>query len=262
MSKKVSELTKELDITLQELKDYASKMGIEIKSAQSSVDDVDAARLSSTINLMRGNAADSKAGSNKPKIKATPVINRDSSKARPGARPVIPRKAVVPPKKDEAAADAEVTETAEVKATKDAEEIKAPEASETVPEKPAEVKTPEPEETAAEPAEEPAQKEEKAEPAPAEKPEETVSADTEDKPEAAQKKPEPAAAVSAAEETAKKNTDSSKKKDKADPEKASDAAAAEKKETPAPAEEYVNAPGKPMRFKKISDAATEGSGFF
>ncbi len=30
MSKKVSELTKELDITLQELKDYASKMGIVI----------------------------------------------------------------------------------------------------------------------------------------------------------------------------------------------------------------------------------------
>ena len=45
MSKKVSQLTKELDITLQELKDYASKMGIEVKSAQSSVEDVDAGAL-------------------------------------------------------------------------------------------------------------------------------------------------------------------------------------------------------------------------
>ena len=77
MSKKVSELTKELDITLQELKDYASKMGIEIKTAQSKVDDVDAARLTSTINLMRGNSSAAQTGSSKPKIKATPVINRD-----------------------------------------------------------------------------------------------------------------------------------------------------------------------------------------
>ena len=37
MSKKVSELTKELDITLLELKDYASKMGIEITGAGTEV---------------------------------------------------------------------------------------------------------------------------------------------------------------------------------------------------------------------------------
>ena len=45
MPKKVSELTKELDITLQELKDYAVKMGIEVGGARSSIDDADAARL-------------------------------------------------------------------------------------------------------------------------------------------------------------------------------------------------------------------------
>ena len=99
MSKKVSQLTKELDITLQELKDYASKMGIEVKSAQSSVEDVDAARLVSTINLMKGNTAGSQSASSKPKIKATPVINKESAGARPAAKPVIPKKAVVPPEK-------------------------------------------------------------------------------------------------------------------------------------------------------------------
>ena len=128
MSKKVSELTKELDITLQELKDYASKMGIDIKSANSSVDDVDASRLSSTINLMRGNSSSAQTGSNKPKIKATPVINRDGAKARPASKPVIPKKAVVPPKKtaeaEEESAPAEAVPAAEAQEEKPAAEEK------------------------------------------------------------------------------------------------------------------------------------------
>ena len=63
MSKKVSELIKELDITLQELKDYASKMDIEISSAKASIDDFAANRIISTINLMKGNAGDAKSAS-------------------------------------------------------------------------------------------------------------------------------------------------------------------------------------------------------
>ena len=39
MSKKVSDLTRELDITMQELKDYATKMGIKISSDKDIIDD-------------------------------------------------------------------------------------------------------------------------------------------------------------------------------------------------------------------------------
>ena len=38
MSKKVSELIKELDISIQELKGYADKLGIAISSARSTVE--------------------------------------------------------------------------------------------------------------------------------------------------------------------------------------------------------------------------------
>ena len=154
MSKKVGQLTKELDITLQELKDYASKMGIEVKSAQSSVEDVDAARLVSTINLMKGNTAGSQSASNKPKIKATPVINKDNAKARPSARPVIPKKAVVPPEKEAEAPEIKAEEKPEAEVIEKPEAAPAPEVQETEVVKPEE-KTAEPTPAA---AEEPAEK--------------------------------------------------------------------------------------------------------
>ena len=213
MSKKVSQLTKELDITLQELKDYASKMGIEVKSAQSSVEDVDAARLVSTINLMKGNTNGSQSASSKPKIKATPVINKDSAGGRPAAKPVIPKKAVVPPEKK--------AEEPEVKKEEPAEPAK-----ETEPEtKPAEEK------------EKPEVKKESAAAAPAAEavPDAKTSAPETAEPEKAE---EPAPGAPAA-----KPVKEDVKETRAEP---------EKKE-----EEYVNAPNKPMRFKKISDAATE-----
>ena len=244
MSKKVSELTKELDITLQELKDYASKMGITISNANSKVEDVDAQRITSTINLLKGNASGTKTGSGKPKIKAVPVINRDASKARPPmGKPVIPKKPAAPPAKpvkekpleDEPAAEAVKNEPVDIPA---AEPVPAPvsvpeePAAEPVPEKtvpeievqaaevkpevaePAAADIPVPEKPSAEPAPQTEEPSEPVEPAPA--------------PAAVQeKKPEPAPAPAPA---------------------------------PAPeasTEEYVNAPNKPMRFKKISDAATE-----
>ena len=245
MSKKVSELTKELDITLQELKDYASKMGIVISSAQSSVEDVDASRLSSTINLMKGNDTGAKAGSSKPKIKATPVINKDASKGgRPAGRPVIPRKAVVPPKKEE----------------EPAEEAVAPAPEEVPAEVPAEAPAEAEPVKAAEPEIKPAEEAPAAEKTDAEVRE----------PEAVTKKEEPEVKPEAEKEEAKKPAKESKpdkapkaeaapetEKESKEAPKTSEVPAAEKKEEPAKSEEYVNAPGKPMRFKKISDAATE-----
>ncbi len=248
MSKKVSELTKELDITLQELKDYASKMGIDIKTANSSVEDVDASRLTSTINLMRGNASSDKSSSSKPKIKATPVINRDGAKARPASKPVIPKKAVVPPKKaDEAEQEAEADQAAETVAAEPAAETAAPEP----------VKAAEPQ-TIEQPKAEPVRAEaEKSEPAPAaetEKPAEKPAPEPEAEP---VKEP-------AKEEGAPSQEEEEKKAEPEQKKSAEDVKAEEKTPAPAPApekkeasEEYVNAPGKPMRFKKISDAATE-----
>ena len=68
MPKKVSELTKELDISFQELKGYADKMGIAVSSARSSVEDQDAERLIRSINMMRGTSSGAQAGAGKPKI--------------------------------------------------------------------------------------------------------------------------------------------------------------------------------------------------
>ena len=213
MSKKVSELLKELDITLQELKDYTSKMGINITSANSSVEDFDASRIISTINLMKGTGSNSKSASNKPKIKATPVINKDSSKAKPPVgKPVIPKKPVAPAKPAPAEeADEKKQETAPAPEKKAEPEPVKVEASADVPEK-------------------------KTAPA-ADKPEpvkEAAVKEPESKPEAEAEKAEEPKAPAAAETPAE------------------EPAAEEPK-----AEEYVNAPNKPMRFKKISDAATE-----
>ncbi len=176
MSKKVSELTKELDITYQELKEYADKLGIEVKTSRSSVDDKDLGRLVSTIEMMKGKSSLSSGGANKPKIKAVPIINKDKPKAKaPVGKPVIPKKDEELPHKSEEEPKAEPAAPAET-------EIKA----------------------------------------------EAVKADV------APKKVETAAPEVKEEPKAEVKTEPAKE---------------EKKE-----EEYVNAPNKPMRFKKIIDA--------
>ena len=144
MPRKISELSKELGISSEELKGYAEQLGIKVASEKSVIKDEDLGRLTTTVNMMLGKSTSTDSG--KPKTKA------------PVAKAVIPKKEVVIPKKEE---------------------------------KP--------------------EKEEKAETEkPAEKPEKEA-----------------------------------KKEDKK----------VEKKE--AKEEEYVNAPNKPMRFKKVSDAETE-----
>ena len=214
MSKKVSELIKDLDISIQELKGYADKLGIAISSARSTIEDQAAERLTRSINMMRGTSSGSKAGGNKPKIKAVPVVPKDGARPKPPmGRPVIPKKPAEPVKEEpteekEAVAPEAAVEETPVKAAEVPAAAKEPEAP-AEPEKPAE-----------------AEKEAPAEP---EKPAEEKAA----APETAAEKPEekPAEVPAAAKEP--------------------------EKEKPEKEEEYVNAPGKPMRFKKISDAETE-----
>ena len=169
MSKKVSELIKELEIDFEKLNGYAEQLGIKVAGEKSSIEDAEAERLSKTVNMLMGRPT-SAASANKPKIKAVPVINRDGApKAKaPIGKPVIP-------KKEEPKAEEVKKEEAPAEETKAEETV--------VVEKPAEVETP-----VAEPVKE---------------------------------------AV----------------KEAAEPQQAE--------------EDYVNAPNKPMRFKKISDAATE-----
>ncbi len=189
MPKKVSELTRELDISFQELKNYADKLGIAVSSARSSVEDQDAERLTRSINMMRGTHSGPQQGAGKPKIKAVPVVPKDGARPKPPmGKPVIPKKPVAPkaepaaeepagavyvPDAEEKAAEAIVPEKAEVKpaVTTDApaekpetETVKPeePAAEKTAEEKPAEKEEPKTEnaEIEAEPAKEPEKEEE------------------------------------------------------------------------------------------------------
>ena len=223
MSKKVSELIKDLDISIQELKGYAEKLGIAISSARSSVEDQAAERLTRSINMMRGTASDAGGSGRKPKIKAVPVVHKEGARPKPPVgKPVIPKKPVAPKKEEPAEEKTDAAPAAE-----EAEAVAA--------EIPAAVKEPE---TPAQTAEKPAapQKEAPAEEKPAEE------------------KPAPAKEAEAAEPEAKAAEVSAAAKE---PEAKEEPKAESAKPEPAKEEEYVNAPGKPMRFKKISDAETE-----
>ena len=223
MSKKVSELIKDLDISIQELKGYAEKLGIAISSARSSIEDQAAERLTRSINMMRGTASDAGGSGRKPKIKAVPVVHKEGARPKPPVgKPVIPKKPVAPKKEEPAEEKTDAAPAAE-----EAETVAA--------EIPAAVKEPE---TPAQTAEKPAapQKEAPAEEKPAEE------------------KPAPAKEAEAAEPEAKAAEVSAAAKE---PEAKEAPKAESAKPEPAKEEEYVNAPGKPMRFKKISDAETE-----
>ncbi len=222
MSKKAKDIMQELDISLQELKDYSTKLGIEIKTQNSNIDDKDVGRLESTINLMKGSSTSSSAGKNKPKIKAVPIINKDKPIAKaPMGKPVAKP---VPKKEESADAKEDIKDEASDNAKIDSKSA-------------------------------------------------TIEVNEEDG------KASAAAELSAEHESAKKSSDAASKsseakttKKKAKAEDSTDAAAKTdaKTEADAPAgdstaaktvapaeekpEEYVNAPGKPMRFKKVIDA--------
>ena len=227
MSKKVSELIKELDISIQELKGYADKLGIAISSARSTVEDQAAERLTRSINMMRGTSSGSRTGGNKPKIKAIPVVHKDGARPKPPAgKPVIPKKPVAPKNEEPAEDKIEAVEP-------EAEEPEAVTAEIPVAEK-------EPE--APKPAEE----------KPVASDESAVSEKEEAEVSAAETAAAPEPAAEKAEEKPAEAPAEPKEAEPAEPKKAESA-----KPEPAKEEEYVNAPGKPMRFKKISDAETE-----
>ena len=239
MSKKVSELIKELDISIQEIKGYADKLGIAISSARSTIEDQAAERLTRSINMMRGTSSGDRAGGSKPKIKAVPVVHKEGAKPKlPVGKPVIPKKPAAP-KAEEPAEEKPAEEKPETVAGPAAEEAKAAEI-------PAAVKEPE--------APKPAEEKQEA----ADKPAETV------KKEAAEEKLAEEGKAAAEEKTAAQKQPEEKPAEIPAAAKEPEAAKPEKTEKPKQEpvkeekeEEYVNAPGKPMRFKKISDAETE-----
>ena len=207
MGKKVSDIMTELGVTYEELKKNADKMGIKVSSEKSSMEDNDANRIISTINMLKGNDRPEKR-SNKPKIKATPIISKPAAKPVAKAEPV---------KKEEATKETE-------KKTDKKEEPKKRIGLKIV-------------KTAAEvAAEESAAKEEKT----AKKAPKTEKTEKAEKKSAAPKKEK-------SEKKADKKAEKAPKAEKTSEEKA------EKK--PEKKEEYVNAPNKPMRFKKIFDAS-------
>ena len=175
MSKKVSELIKELDISIQELKGYAEKLGIAISSARSTVEDQAAERLTRSINMMRGTSSGSRTGGNKPKIKAISVVHKEGARPKPPiGKPVIPKKPAAskneePAEEKVTVAEPEAEEPKEVAAEipaaeKEPEVQEQPEEKPAVPEAPAEPVKEEPaEEVIADAAEPEAEKaEEKA----------------------------------------------------------------------------------------------------
>ena len=81
MAKKVSDIMTELDISYQELKRNSDKLGIKVTGEEDSMEDRDAGRIISTINMLKGNDHP-EAQSKKPKIKATPIISKPAPMAK------------------------------------------------------------------------------------------------------------------------------------------------------------------------------------
>jgi translation initiation factor IF-2 len=218
MSKKAKDIMQELDISLQELKDYSTKLGIDIKTQSSNIDDNDVSRLESTIKLMKGSSVSASADSNKPKIKAVPIINKDKPMpkaptarptAKPTAKPVAKPVAKPTPKEEEVAGGSDEAKDA----------IEAIEAKNATP-KASDLKQ----------ADDTANKDAKAD------------------------------LKTAVDDAKKADADATAKADKeAKAEATDDANDAKANDSKAEApteqkgEEYVNAPGKPMRFKKVLD---------
>ena len=83
MAKKVSDIMTELDISYQELKRNSDKLGIKVTGEEDSMEDRDAGRIISTINMLKGNDRP-EAQSKKPKIKAIPIISKPAPMAKEG----------------------------------------------------------------------------------------------------------------------------------------------------------------------------------
>lgn len=227
--KKVSEILTELDITFQELKRNSDKLGISIAGEGDSVEGKDADRIISTINMLKG-TDNTQLRSQKPKIKATPILN----------------KPVGMPKKAEPVAKAEPKKNVSEKVSTKNDTDK--EASKTDSEKPRGLKII----RKAEDAETESKASKEAKPV-----DKTVKA-TENDAAASEDTKKPSAPKSAAKkvdmpkaEDARKDANKTENADGKTKEDNSEGKKEEKKE------EYVNAPNKPMRFKKVFDVTKD-----
>ena len=94
MTKKVNELMTELGVSYQDIKKAADTMGIEVKSERTNLAQKDADRLNDTISKLKGLDSKSDKNSNKPKIKAVPIISKDfAHKPKAPVGKPMPRKA-------------------------------------------------------------------------------------------------------------------------------------------------------------------------
>lgn len=94
MTKKVNELMAELGVSYQDIKKAADTMGIEVKSERTNLAQKDADRLNDTISKLKGLDSKSDKNSNKPKIKAVPIISKDfAHKTKAPVGKPMPRKA-------------------------------------------------------------------------------------------------------------------------------------------------------------------------
>lgn len=226
MARKVSELAKELEMTIEEIKIQSERLGIEVKTGRSSVSDKDAERLISTMNLLHGKSSLDSEKDTRPTIKAVPLKAEPStkSKAKPqkksdGATPIA--KKPVTKKTDEKAIEEE-----EKKVAPDATVVTSVEkAEETKPE----VSVPE------------VMEEKQHENA------DTEAAETKEDKELEKKEFETSGKKKKSEESNSKKEEEIEKT--VNHEDNDEGLKEEKKE------EYVNAPNKPMRFKKIFDAS-------
>lgn len=281
MAVKVSEISKELNITIEELKKTAAALDIEVKTSRSSVDEVSAERIRDTIKKLKG-IDDGDAGvKHKPKIKAVPIIGKPvpGKPKAPSGKPVVPANFDDRPRKNEDASsvketvemtDSNIKEAAKTPGadTENASEVsdvdiaknsdslnsESAEKSETV-DKPVSGSL----KTAADnkkgKAEEKAEyAEEKTAPAEANDSSESVSKSAAEKPKDTNKSGdedfEKAKKTPPAEDKKTKETATS---DKPDTAKAGDDIGDKEKKNKEESE-YRNAPNKPMRFKKVFDA--------
>lgn len=114
MTKKVNELMTELGVSYQDIKKAADTMGIEVKSERTNLAQKDADRLNDTLSKLKGLDSKSDKNSNKPKIKAVPIISKDFAH-----KPKAPVGKPMPRKEEQVDAEAEVK--AEVKVAAEAE---------------------------------------------------------------------------------------------------------------------------------------------
>ena len=265
--KKVSDLIEELGIEYDELKKMTQSLDIEIKTRESSIDQSDADRIVDTVARLKGSSSSS-GSSSKHKNKVMPILGKAMPRRKKKADIEAEEKAA-----EEKAAEEKSAEEAPKKPLEDDGKGKAKEAVISVSEKAeneaeTEVKVSATDEKADE-AFQKTSEVEKTEDNDAKTPETAGSEKALEVSDAQEKKAGSTAdektsdkagdkaPAEAGKSTEKKSSHASKKHDEESGEKAVEGKKEEKKEEKKEAkkekEEYVNAPNKPMRFKKVFD---------